>query len=387
MSDGQIKELGLYIHIPFCVRKCDYCDFLSAPADEETKYNYVKALIAEIKSYKQISAEYLVKTVFIGGGTPSSLKGEYIADIMNAVREVFLIPGFEEGLPEITMEVNPGTLTPDKLKHYNLAGINRLSFGLQSVDNRELKLLGRIHTYETFLENYRLAREIGFHNINIDLMSALPGQTLTDWLNTLNEVIQLNPEHISAYSLILEEGTPFFSRYHEEDQDEELDRTIYARTKEVLERAGYFRYEISNYAKPGFESRHNTSYWVRTDYLGMGLGAASLLNNTRYQNTESLAEYLGLSKDYHDIRGSKDVLSVSGQMEEFMFLGLRMSKGINKIDFQNLFGTSIETVYGGVLNKSLAEGLIDCKGDTIYLTDKGIDLSNRVLSGFLLDEV
>lgn len=387
MSDGQIKELGLYIHIPFCVRKCDYCDFLSAPADEETKYNYVKALLAEIKSYKQISGEYLVKTVFIGGGTPSSLKGEYITDIMNAVREVFLIPGFEKGLPEITMEVNPGTLTPDKLKLYKLAGINRLSFGLQSADNRELKLLGRIHTYETFLENYRLAREIGFHNINIDLMSALPGQTLTDWLNTLNQVIQLKPEHISAYSLILEEGTPFFSRYQEEDQDEELDRNIYARTKEVLEKAGYFRYEISNYAKPGYESRHNTSYWVRTDYLGMGLGAATLLNNTRYQNTESLAEYLELSKDYHDIRGSREVLSVSRQMEEFMFLGLRMSKGINKIYFQNLFGTSIEAVYGGVINKSLAVGLIDCKGDTIYLTDKGIDLSNRVLSGFLLDEV
>lgn len=387
MSDGQLKELGLYIHIPFCVRKCDYCDFLSAPADEETKYNYVKALIAEIKSYKQISAEYLVKTVFIGGGTPSSLKGEYIAEIMNTVREVFYIPGLEKGLPEITMEVNPGTLTPDKLKLCKLAGINRLSFGLQSVDNRELKLLGRIHTYETFLENYRLAREIGFHNINIDLMSALPGQTLTDWLNTLKQVIQLNPEHISAYSLILEEGTPFYSRYQEEDQNEELDRTIYARTKEVLEAAGYFRYEISNYAKSGYESRHNTSYWVRTDYLGMGLGAASLLNNTRYQNTESLSEYLELSKDYHDIRGSREVLSVSGQMEEFMFLGLRMSKGINKIDFQNLFGTSLEAVYGGVINKSLAEGLIDCKGDTIYLTDKGIDLSNRVLSGFLLDEV
>lgn len=387
MSDGQIKELGLYIHIPFCVRKCDYCDFLSAPADEETKYNYVKALLAEIKSYKQISGEYLVKTVFIGGGTPSSIKGEYITDIMNAVREVFFIPDFENGLPEITMEVNPGTLTPDKLKLYKLAGINRLSFGLQSADNRELKLLGRIHTYETFLENYRLAREIGFHNINIDLMSALPGQTLTDWLDTLSQVIQLNPEHISAYSLILEEGTPFFSRYQEEDQDEELDRAIYARTKEVLEKAGYFRYEISNYAKPGYESRHNTSYWVRTDYLGMGLGAASLLNNSRYQNTESLSDYLELSKDYHDIRGSKEELPVYRQMEEFMFLGLRMSKGINKIYFQNLFGTCIESVYGGVLNKSLGEGLIDCKGDTIYLTDKGIDLSNRVLSEFLLDEV
>lgn len=386
MSDGRRKELGLYIHIPFCVRKCDYCDFLSAPADEKTKYDYVMALIAEIKSYKQISAEYLVKTVFIGGGTPSSIKGEYIADIMNTVREVFLLSGLEKKMPEITIEVNPGTLTQDKLKIYKAAGINRLSFGLQSTDSRELKLLGRIHTYETFLENYRLAREIGFHNINIDLMSALPGQTLKDWLNTLNQIIQLNPEHISAYSLILEEGTPFFKRYQEEDQDEELDRVIYARTKEVLDTAGYFRYEISNYAKPGFESRHNTSYWIRSDYLGMGLGAASLLNNIRYQNEESLSAYLRLSKDYQEIRVSKEVLSIARQMEEFMFLGLRMSKGINKIDFQKLFGTTLEAVYSGVLNKNVTEGLINSKGDTIYLTDKGIDLSNRVMSEFLLDE-
>lgn len=409
MTNRPKKDLGLYIHIPFCVKKCDYCDFLSAPADEETKYNYVRALIAEIESYRQISTEYLVKTIYIGGGTPSSLKGEYIEEIMNAVREVFTIPGIDNTnfihindnsnisaigdssdisdiKPEITIEVNPGTVTQSKLEAYKRAGINRISFGLQSTDNRELKLLGRIHTYETFLENYKLAREVGFRNINIDLMSGLPGQTLTDWLNNLNNIIQLNPEHISAYSLILEEGTPFFSRYREEDLDEELDRVIYAKTYEYLKKAGYYKYEISNYAKPGYESRHNTSYWVRKDYLGIGLGAASLLDNTRFQNEANLAEYLRLSRDYHTIRKDQEVLSVPRQMEEFMFLGLRMTKGISKTDFKEHFGVSLESVYQKVINKHLAEGLIDEKDDRIYLTEKGIDVSNLVFADFLLDD-
>lgn len=385
MSDGQKKDLGLYIHIPFCVRKCDYCDFLSAPADEETKYNYVKALIAEIKSCGPISGEYLVKTIFIGGGTPSSLEAGSIEKIMKTVREVFTIGDTEGALPEITIEVNPGTVTREKLLAYKAAGINRLSLGLQSADNKELKLLGRIHTFETFEENYGLAREIGFRNINIDLMSALPGQTMESWLSSLNKAVILNPEHISAYSLILEEGTPFYLRYREEDQDEELDREIYAKTREVLERAGYYRYEISNYAKPGFESRHNISYWIRKDYLGLGLGASSLLNNTRFQNEKDLREYIRLSCDYRNIRRNTEVLTQKAQMEEFMFLGLRMKEGIDRKKFENLFGKSLEAVYGMVINKTLSEGLIQEKGDKLCLTDRGIDLSNLVMSGFLLD--
>jgi oxygen-independent coproporphyrinogen-3 oxidase len=385
MLYGQKKNLGLYIHIPFCVRKCDYCDFLSAPADEGTKDNYVKALIKEIKSYNKISPEYLVKTIFIGGGTPSSLNGELIVEIMKAVREIFCITEGDEGLPEITIEVNPGTVTKDKLNAYKLAGINRLSFGLQSADNSELKLLGRIHTFETFKENYLLARELGFDNINIDLISALPGQTMKGWLDTLNKVIALNPEHISAYSLILEEGTPFFTRYKEEDQNEELDRQIYEGTKKVLDQAGYHRYEISNYAKPGYESRHNISYWIRTDYLGLGLGASSLLNNIRFQNEEALTEYLGLSADHDKIRRNEELLTANKQMEEYMFLGLRMSEGISVKKFETLFGVSIETIYGEIINKTLKEELIQIKGEKIYLTDKGIDLSNLVMSRFLLD--
>lgn len=385
MLYGQKKDLGLYIHIPFCVRKCDYCDFLSAPADEDTKFNYVRALIKEIKSYSQISTEYLVKTIFIGGGTPSSLNGEFIAEILKAVREVFCITEGEEGYPEITIEVNPGTVTKEKLDAYKLAGINRLSFGLQSTDNSELKLLGRIHTFETFKENYLLARKIGFDNINIDLMSALPGQTMNKWLDTLYKVIALNPEHISAYSLILEEGTPFFTRYKEEDQNEELDRQIYAKTKEVLAQAGYYRYEISNYAKPGYESRHNISYWIGTDYLGLGLGASSLINNTRFQNEDVLTEYMELSSDHNKIRRNEELLTTSKQMEEYMFLGLRMSDGVSSKKFEKQFGVSLETIYDEVVNKSLKEELIQRKGERIYLTEKGIDLSNLVMSRFLLD--
>lgn len=385
MLYGQKKDLGLYIHIPFCVRKCDYCDFLSAPADEDTKFNYVRALIKEIKSYSQISTEYLVKTIFIGGGTPSSLNGEFIAEILKAVREVFCITEGEEGYPEITIEVNPGTVTKEKLDAYKLAGINRLSFGLQSTDNSELKLLGRIHTFETFKENYLLARKIGFDNINIDLMSALPGQTMNKWLDTLYKVIALNPEHISAYSLILEEGTPFFTRYKEEDQNEELDRQIYAKTKEVLAQAGYYRYEISNYAKPGYESRHNISYWIGTDYLGLGLGASSLINNTRFQNEDVLTEYMELSSDHNKIRRNEELLTTSKQMEEYMFLGLRMSEGVSSKKFEKQFGVSLETIYDEVVNKSLKEELIQRKGERIYLTEKGIDLSNLVMSRFLLD--
>lgn len=400
----QKADLGLYIHIPFCQKKCDYCDFLSAPSDEDTKRNYVQALIAEILSYKDMASEYLVKTIFIGGGTPSSIDGKYITDIMDVVKEVFVMNGVNsqqnekqesinggtklgsviEDTAEITIEVNPGTLSREKLKFYKEAGVNRLSFGLQSTDNKELELLGRIHTYEDFITNYQLAREEGFQNINIDLMSGLPGQTLEGWLRSLDKVADLNPEHISAYSLIIEEGTPFYERYRTEEPDENLDREIYSKTKTNLSKYGYYRYEISNYAKPGYESRHNSSYWRRTEYLGIGLGASSLLHSVRFHNVENLTEYMKLSADYHDIRRNVEKLSEKEQMEEFMFLGLRMSAGISKEEFNQQFGRSIDTVYGDVIRKSTKEGLLHMDESNLYLTDKGIDLSNMVFTRFLL---
>lgn len=376
------KDLGLYIHIPFCVKKCDYCDFLSGPASEETKRHYVKALIKEILSNRDLASEYLVKTIFIGGGTPSSVDGRFIGDILEAVREVF--PVSEEA--EISIEANPGTLNEDKLKEYKKAGINRISFGLQSVDDRELKLLGRIHSYKEFEDNYLLARELGFQNINVDLISALPGQTMEQWLCTLEKVILLKPEHISAYSLILEEGTPFFERYSEEDQDEDLDRRIYGKTREVLEKAGYYRYEISNYARPGYACRHNSSYWTRTNYLGLGLGASSLFHNIRFHNEENMQLYIENSHNRKQIRKDIEYLDKNKQMEEFMFLGLRMTEGIHKNKFKDLFGEDIENIYGDVLKQSFEEGLLMEEHNHIFLTEKGLDLSNVVMARFLLDE-
>ncbi len=404
------RELGLYIHIPFCVRKCDYCDFLSAPGTEEAKKVYIEALLAEIRSYQGRNSGYIVPTVFIGGGTPSCIPERDIARIMNAVRQTFVI---SEQQPEVTIEVNPGTLTREKLLCYQKAGINRISFGLQSTDNLELKKLGRIHCFEDFLENYKLARELGFQNINVDLMSALPGQTVASWENTLRTVAELVPEHISAYSLIIEEGTDFYDRYRpgapleKEIPDEDTDRIIYSRTKEILEQYGYHRYEISNYAKAGFECRHNDSYWVGTDYLGLGLGAASLLDGVRFSNINDNKQYLSLIEDYitnnsEEKNGNtidnflikEDVLGIrydtkfltrEEQIEEFMFLGLRRCEGVRKDAFLLRFGETVDVIYEKELTDLENKKLIEQNEDWIRLTDYGIDISNMVLSVFLLN--
>ena len=270
------KKLGIYIHIPFCVRKCAYCDFLSAPADAETRDAYVRALKEEIRSAGELDGSYEGATVFFGGGTPSLLAGDELAGILDEISGQLLL----RSDAEITVECNPGTLDRKKLEAYKRAGINRLSIGLQSADNRELRALGRIHTWEEFRENYEGVRELGFSNVNVDLMSALPGQTREGWKTTLEKVTDLNPEHISAYSLIIEEGTPFYEKYREggsceaELPGEDLDRLMYEDTRAFLREKGYERYEISNYAKPGYECRHNLSYWERTDYKGFGIGAA-----------------------------------------------------------------------------------------------------------------
>jgi oxygen-independent coproporphyrinogen-3 oxidase len=413
-QDGHKRELGLYIHIPFCVRKCEYCDFLSAPGTDAMKRKYVEALLAEIESYHGKASGYIVPTIFFGGGTPSCIPESDIMNIMTRLRSTFCIQ--EEKL-EATIEVNPGTITKEKLMSYQKAGINRISFGLQSTDDMELKELGRIHCYEDFLQNYRLAREVGYHNINVDLMSALPGQTVSSWERTLRRIAELEPEHISAYSLIIEEGTGFYERYRpggpreKELPDEETDRQIYYRTKSVLESYGYSRYEISNYAKASYECRHNNSYWIGTEYLGLGLGAASLLNGTRFSNVDDITLYIKLldehrmlrekqrsegagnqnintlNEDMLGIRRDQKQLTQEEQMEEFMFLGLRRWEGINKEIFHRRFGKSIEIIYGDVLLKLEQQKLIESAGDQIRLTEYGIDVSNSVLSEFLLNEL
>lgn len=383
------KTLGLYVHIPFCIKKCAYCDFLSAPADEATKKRYVEALCKEIAGYQSLTKEYELKTLYFGGGTPSVLPVELLEQIIKVIRNNFTIAMAEA---EITLEVNPGTVTKEKLARYRELGINRLSIGVQSAKQEELALLGRIHTFENAKNTVAWAREAGFENISVDLISALPGQTLEEYKQNVEAILSLNPEHISSYSLMVEEGTPFYEQYAEgkakwdELPDEETDRAMYAYTKERLRKAGYERYEISNYAKPGFESRHNSSYWIGTEYLGVGLGASSLFTNARYHNETDLSVYMEDAEEGRDVRREIERLVESEQMEEFMILGLRRMCGVSRAEFQKRFGRPMETVYGNALQKLKKLELLVMDGDRITLTDAGIDVSNQVFLEFVPED-
>ena len=380
------KELELYLHIPFCVSKCKYCDFLSAPSGEKQRQIYVERLCRRIRYWSDVihNYGYEIVSIFVGGGTPSILTEAQITQVFEAVHESFPI----RGDAEITLEMNPGTDVKDKLPVYRELGINRLSMGLQSADNEELKCLGRIHTYEDFRQVYQWAREAGFTNINVDLMSAIPEQTLESYEDTLRKVADLEPEHISAYSLIIEEGTPFYERYGEgrhaeELPDEDIERQMYVRTGEILEDYGYHRYEISNYAKDGYECRHNLGYWDRKEYLGLGAGASSLMDHIRWKEPDHIGPSTGLvleeREDFTRLR-RKD------EMEEFMFLGLRKINGVSEYDFYKSFRVSMDEIYKESIENLIKEGLLVREEDRIRLTDRGIDLSNYALSQFLLGE-
>lgn len=412
------KQMELYIHIPFCVKKCQYCDFLSFSADESIQNAYVDALLREIAYYGTRCSDYLVTTVFIGGGTPSWLREESISCIMSAVKRSFALASDAE----VSIECNPGTVTDHKFAVYRAAGINRISIGLQSANDAELKILGRIHTYEQFLKTYELARKNGFNNINIDLMNSLPGQTTESFYHTLQQVLRLKPEHISAYSLIIEKGTPFYDLYKFDAVKQKAgmktialptEDEVYQMTKmteQVLKEAGYQHYEVSNFAKPGFACRHNIGYWERENYLGLGLGAASLMENVRYSNISELYDYLEQSKNIREgiweneiieqengrevrhienlpatnLHASAEQVTRKAQIEEFMFLGLRMIEGISRDRFAETFGTQIEAVYQDAMNHLQEEGLLVKRAGRIYLTEMGQDISNYALSQFLL---
>lgn len=420
------RPLGLYIHIPFCVKKCAYCDFLSFPSEEEARERYVSALCEEIRSNAENAQGYLTETVYFGGGTPSVLTTEQLRRIVTAVLETFQVRGFEheaktkkrglfrkkqaeaaEQLPEtpeeraervkagtlaeVTIEVNPGTADREKLAALYELGFNRLSIGLQSAIPEELKSLGRIHTGGEFSECMEAAKAAGFRNINVDLMSGLPGQTEASLTESIRFLLEKQPEHISVYSLQLEEGTPFYERYGAENgrgqlPDEETERRMYELTGKLLAQAGYERYEISNYAKEGFESRHNSSYWVGTEYLGLGLGASSLMSNARFHNTTVMEEYLANAGEPFRLRSEVERLVEKEQMEEFMFLGLRMCRGIEKAEFKRRFRCDIETIYGDVMKRLTAQGVLAEADGRVFLTARGIDVSNVVLAEFLLDE-
>lgn len=426
-EETQKRPLGLYVHIPFCVKKCAYCDFLSFPAGEEEKERYVEALCTEIRANRENAAEYRAETVYFGGGTPSVLSIEQLTRILAAITETFEVKGLAIEQPEkkkcrfgkhtqaekaktpetpemrlqrvingelaeVTIEVNPGTAAGEKLAALYKLGFNRLSVGLQSAVPSELSCLGRIHTKEQFAECVCDARDAGFRNISGDLMSGLPGQTIETLTESIRFLLAQQPEHISVYSLQIEDGTEFAARYGEEGAekallpDEDTDRRMYELTGKLLEEAGYFRYEISNYAKPGLESRHNSSYWTGTEYLGFGLGASSLLSNARFHNTTDMETYVKGASDPFSLREDMERLVLKEQMEEFMFLGLRMCYGIEKAEFKRRFRCEIETIYGDVMKRLTAQGVLAESEGRVYLTPRGIDVSNVVLAEFLLDD-
>jgi len=377
MSGG----MELYLHIPFCVKKCAYCDFLSFPSGQEIQRQYAKRLMEDIGCMGKEYGDIPVDTIFIGGGTPSVLESRLIVDLMEHVNRAFQI---SDGA-EISMEANPGTVTREKLKEYRRAGINRISFGLQSANDRELKLLGRIHTWAEFLESFALARECGFTNLNIDLMSALPGQTCESWKDTLKRVTDLEPEHISAYSLIIEEGTPFGEKYGSEEgrkllPDEDSEREMYHETKRFLRECGYERYEISNYAKPGRECRHNIGYWTGVPYLGLGLGASSYMNGSRFAVSSDMQQYLEEKPGtFTDV----EKLTKKDMEEEFFYVGLRMTAGVSLSEFERRFGMSAEEVYPGLMETFVEEKAAEFRGDRFVLTDYGLDVSNYIMAQFL----
>lgn len=380
----KIREIELYIHIPFCVKKCNYCDFLSFSADEYLIKKYIMVLNNELACKARLCKNTIVTSIFIGGGTPSVVPSIMIDMIMNTIRKYFVL----KDTIEITIEANPGTITKEKAIDYLGMGINRVSMGLQSADDLLLKKLGRIHTYKDFEESFYILRNAGFDNINIDIMSGLPGLTLENYKDTLTKVCEKNPEHISAYSLIIEEKTPFFELYNNQDgtkkeelPDEDDEREQYYYTDEFLKENEYNRYEISNYSRKGYECKHNIGYWKRKEYLGIGLGAASFYEKKRFINTSDLKEYI--AKEGVDTYKDVILLEEKDEMEEFMYLGLRMMEGIQISEFNKQFSVNFDKVYGEIIKKFSRMGLIICENDRVYLTTKGIDVSNYIFSEFI----
>jgi len=370
------REMGVYIHIPFCVRKCLYCDFNSFSGKEEYFEAYKNALVSEINAFGQADG-LIVKTVFMGGGTPSVLPHGFISEILNAVGKKFIV----DKEAEITIETNPGTVDYEKLKSYRHDGINRVSIGVQSLSDRLLKILGRIHDKRDFSECFELVKRAGFNNINFDLMFALPSQSVKEWEETLNSAVSLAPTHLSIYSLIIEEGTPFFDMFKKGELTEvsdEVDRKMYYAAKKILRENGFSQYEISNFSKKGFECRHNIGCWKRKEYIGFGLGACSFFDNKRYHNNYDLSDYIkGNWFGEEEGFGEKDAFA------EFMFLGLRMTEGVSHKEFFDRFGVELERIFGEKIKKVIKQGLLAVNGDRLYLTDKGIDLSNVVFREFL----
>ncbi|MDM8127687.1 radical SAM family heme chaperone HemW, partial [Paraclostridium benzoelyticum] len=374
--------LGLYIHVPFCAQKCYYCDFNSYKINSNQKKEYLINIEREMKFYKGEFKDKCFDTVFFGGGTPSILTVDELKELVNNINENFNI----KKDAEITIECNPGTINREKLEAMKKMGINRLSIGLQATQNYHLKSIGRIHTYEEFEKNYYDALDIGFKNINIDLMYALPNQKTQEWKDTLDKIIKLNPSHISAYSLILEEGTKLYDMYQNKEfelLDEDTDINMYNYTIDTLKRHGYNQYEISNYSKEGLECKHNIIYWKCDNYLGLGPGASGFIGDTRYSNIEDICEYNKCIMQNIRPVSEEIELTKKDKIEEFIFMGLRMNEGINIDVFKERFDTDFYDIYQEVMDKLIKIELVRFDGKNISLTQKGREISNSVFIEFL----
>lgn len=374
--------LGLYIHVPFCAQKCYYCDFNSYKINSNQKKEYLINIEREMKFYKEEFKDKCFDTVFFGGGTPSILTVDELQELVNNINENFNI----KKDAEITIECNPGTINREKLEAMKKMGINRLSIGLQATQNYHLKSIGRIHTYEEFEKNYYDALDIGFKNINIDLMYALPNQKTQEWKDTLDKIIKLNPSHISAYSLILEEGTKLYDMYQNKEfelLDEDTDINMYNYTIDTLKRYGYNQYEISNYSKENLECKHNIIYWKCDNYLGLGPGASGFIGDTRYSNIEDICEYNKCIMQNIRPVSEEIELTKKDKIEEFIFMGLRMNEGINIDVFKERFDTDFYDIYQEVMDKLIKRELVRFDGKNISLTQKGREISNSVFIEFL----
>ena len=381
-----MKNLGIYIHIPFCKKKCYYCDFVSFSCKDNLIVKYIDCLKKEIKSSIKINSidDYIINTIYIGGGTPSYIDSKYIVDVLAEIKQKFKV----DESAEITIEVNPGTVTKEKLEDMFEAGVNRLSIGLQSDNDYILKTIGRIHNYKEFLNTYNLARKVGFKNINIDLMLGLPNQTVEMLENTVNNIINLKPEHVSIYSLILEEGTKLEELVNDgiiSLPDENEEREMYYIVREILEQNHYFQYEISNYSKIGFESKHNLACWNQEEYIGFGVASHSYIDKERFSNIDNIEEYIKNIEDGNVSKNYKihEKQNKETQMKEYMMLGLRKIEGISILKFKEKFIENPILIFKNELNKLVNKGLLEIDGDYIRLTLKGIDFANIVWEEFV----
>ena len=379
-----MKEFGIYVHIPFCKSKCHYCDFISYSGKETIWEKYVEALKEEIKYNSSKLKDKNITTIYIGGGTPSIISSSDLTEILNEIKQDYKI----DQNCEITIEVNPGTANEEKLSEYKKAGINRLSIGLQSTNNEILKKIGRIHTYEQFLDTYNTARKVGFSNINVDLMLALPNQSLGDLEKSLKEVIELNPEHISVYSLIVEEGTKLEQMIDEKEVqllDDEQERQMYWEVKEMLEQNDYIHYEISNFAKKGYESKHNVNCWNQEEYIGFGVAAHSYIDNKRFSNIESVEQYIDniTNKNIEKNVMLQEIQNDEMKKKEYMMLGLRKLEGVSIQEFKNKFTDNPIYLFRNELEELVNDDLIEIDLDRIKLTNKGLDLANTVWVKFI----